>query len=185
MDRESLAIRKGHANKYQSHSIHTHLVLSPSRVGAYRVTPSIHAARYGALRPLFKPRQSRISFYNKEGYLDPSNWTATTPRYTAEPINDLPHLTDSIDLPELRAGDIIYSHSALPFVAAKPGTGESDFLPVSPLSPSAAREISEQREAYEQGLPPPHVLVDGSIALENGGNRQSLSSNGGRTAMGY
>jgi hypothetical protein len=165
-------------------SLSAHIALSPSRPGAYRVTPSIHAARYAALRPFFRPQQSRISFYNKEGYLHPSNWTATTPRYSTEPVADLPHLTNSIDLPEIRAGDIIYSHSALPLMSAKPG-GASDFLPVSPLGATSSKDVREQREAFEQGLPPPQVLVNGSVAIEEAGTKEALLSSGGRSTMGY
>lgn len=148
------------------------------------MTPSIHAARYAALRPFFRPQQSRISFYNKEGYLDPSNWSVNSPRYSAEPVSDLPHLTDSIDLPEIRAGDIIYSHSALPLMSAKPG-GDTDFLPVTPLGAASSKMIGEQREAFEQGLPPPHVLNNGSVAVEEAGTKEALLSSGGRSTMGY
>jgi hypothetical protein len=176
--------RMYNADFQSDQSLSAHIALSPSRVGAYRVTPSIHAARYAALRPFFRPQQSRISFYNKEGYLQPSNWTATTPRYSPEPIADLPHLTNSIDLPEIRAGDIIYSHSALPMVSAKPG-GASDFLPVSPLGAASSREIRDQRQAFEQGLPPPHVLINGSVAIEDAGTKEALLSSGGRSTMGY
>jgi hypothetical protein len=165
-------------------SLSAHIALSPSRPGAYRVTPSIQAARHAALRPFFRPQQSRISFYNKEGYLHPSNWTAITPRYSTEPVADLPHLTNSIDLPEIRAGDIIYSHSALPLMSAKPG-GTSDFLPVSPLGAASSKEVREQREAFEQGLPPPNVLVNGSVAIEEAGTKEALLSSGGRSTMGY
>jgi len=165
-------------------SLSAHIALSGSRPGAYRVTPSIHAARYAALRPFFRPQQSRISFYNKEGYLHPSNWTATSPKYSLDPVADLPHLTNSIDLPEIRAGDIIYSHSALPLVSAKPG-GASDFLPVSPLGAASSKEVRQQREAFEQGLPPPHVLINGSVAVEEAGTKEALLSSGGRSTMGY
>jgi hypothetical protein len=93
-------------------------------------------------------------------------------------------LTDSIDLPEIRAGDIIYSHSALPLISTKSG-GETDFLPVSPLGSASSREVGEQRQAFEQGLPPPHVLINGSVAVEEAGTKEALLSSGGRSTMGY
>jgi hypothetical protein len=129
--------------------------------------------------------QSRISFYNKEGYLDPSNWAASAPRYSVEPESDLPHLTNKVDLPEIRAGDIIYSHAGLPIIPTRFDVGLTDFLPVSPLGAASARDVRAQRETFEQGLPPPHVFAEGSVGIEEAGVSESLISNGGRSAMGY
>jgi hypothetical protein len=94
-----------------------------------------------------------------------------------------------VDLPELRAGDIIYTHPSLPIKSTDPVTGveSSDFIRVDPLSPSALAQgqVKAQREAYESGLPPPGVMVQGTVALEESGSKESLGSHGGRSAMGY
>ena len=69
-------------------------------------------------------------------------------------------------------------------MSAKPG-GTSDFLPVSPLGAASSQEVKEQREAFEQGVPPPHVLANGSVAIEEAGTKETLLSSGGRSTMGY
>ena len=69
-------------------------------------------------------------------------------------------------------------------MSAKPG-GDTDFLPVTPLGAASSKMIGEQREAFEQGLPPPHVLINGSVAVEEAGTKEALLSSGGRSTMGY
>lgn len=174
-------------------AVSAHFTLSPSRSGTYQTVPSIHAARYAALRPLFSARQSLISFYDKQGYLDASNWTLSSSSSSSgssegEGAADLPHLSGAnVGLPALRPGDLVYSHALLPIRSTKPATGigATDFVPLHPLAASSSQEVTAQKEAFEAGLPPPHVLVDGTVALEEGGHRDILRSNGGRTAMGY
>jgi len=98
----------------------------------------------------------------------------------------LPHLTNKVDIPELRAGDLIYSHAGLPIIPTSGSEiGQSDFLSISPLGAASARDVRAQREAFEQGLPPPHVYVQGSVGIEEAGMKEALLSNGGRSAMGY
>jgi hypothetical protein len=80
---------------------------------------------------------------------------------------------------------MIYSHSSLPVQSTKPGIGNSDFLPLNPLGAAAETQVRVQREAYEAGLPPPHVLVDGTVAVEEAGTADILGTNGGRSVMGY
>lgn len=191
----SIHLAQNADNPQSSSGLAAHFALSPSRSGTYQATPSIHSARYAALRPLFKARQSLISFYAKEGYLHPSNWTLTpTPTILgqAESELDLPHLSSAnVDLPELRPGDMVYGHSLLPFKLAKSGSGigsgsgSSDFVRVDPLTASAQVEVMAQKEAYENGLPPPRVVVEGTVAIEESGSKDGLGSNGGRSAMGY
>ena len=82
---------------------------------------------------------------------------------------------------------MVYGHSLLPFKLAKSGSGigATDFVRMDPLTASAATEVKAQREAFENGLPPPRVVVEGTVAVEESGSRDGLASNGGRSAMGY
>jgi hypothetical protein len=77
-----------------------------------------------------------------------------------------------------------YPHRSLP--AAAPDL-LGLFLPITPLPRTEANiaYVAEQREAWERGLPPPHVRLDGLVALENPGSVEQIGSSGGKRAMGY
>ena len=171
-----------------------HLALTPSSPG--HIAPTIHAAIYTSLRPLFTPSRSKLSFYDTTSYLDPANWTLVDPNsiptYPPSSTPSFPHLTGaSVSLPKLNAGDIIFRHASVPLTKAAAGgqgnKAEGLFLPITPLPRTEANiaYVAEQREAWERGLPPPHVRLDGLVALENPGSVEQIGSSGGKRAMGY
>lgn len=91
-------------------------------------------------------------------------------------------------MPKLNAGDMIFRHSSIPVVSSPEGKGEGVFVPTTPLPKIQVNEgyIVQQKEAFEKGVPPPHVGGEGGLVeLENGGTAQTIGSNGGRRAMGY
>ncbi|WVR06729.1 hypothetical protein IAU60_003761 [Kwoniella sp. DSM 27419] len=169
-------------------ALSSHLTLTPAIPTATSVvSPSILAAEYALLRPLFRSNNSKISFYSSAGYLDPENWSLLDgPSPASEIAMDLPHLASvQVDLPELRPGDMILTHSSLP-VRSTPGSGQV-FLPLQPV-PKRDNEtwIAEQKTAFEKGLPPPGVvLVDGLWEVEAHGKKELLGGRAGRGAMGY
>ncbi|RXK38271.1 hypothetical protein M231_04444 [Tremella mesenterica] len=165
-------------------SLQLHLTLSPSSpISSHTITPSIHAATYASLRPLFKPIQSKISLYDPTLYLSPSNWTLI-------PSSSLPHISTEVSLPHLQTtsiptlhpGDVIVRHAGLPVL----GEGEQVFLPITPLRDTEANKefIKKQRQAFERGLPPPHARV-GLAVQEQEGSVGMIRSSGGRRVMGY
>ena len=186
----------------------SHLALTRPLTISPTLTPSIHAATYATLRPLFRATRSLISFYHSSAYLDPANWQlvdnptlAEVPSQTgALDERSFPHLSGSmVPIPSLEPGDILYSHSSLPSInssasctdASPASTSTSApapqiFLPLSPLPRAQNTEyILHQREAFERGLPPPGGEGDGLIELEVEGERRDIKSRGGRSAMGY
>lgn len=170
----------------------SYLSLTASSPGS--LPPTIHAAIYASLRPLFNPARSKISFYDETSYLDPANWrlldTPDLPSYVPAGTPAFPHLAGaSVAVPRLQAGDMILRHSAIPIASGPPGDEQGIFVPVTPLPRSPANEayVHEQRLAFEQGLPPVHARVegDGLVALERDGARELIASRGGKHAMGY
>ena len=99
----------------------SHLALTRPLTISPTLTPSIHAAIYATLRPLFRATRSLISFYHSSAYLDPANWQlvdnptlAEVPSQTgALDERSFPHLSGSmVPIPSLEPGDILYSHSS-------------------------------------------------------------------------
>jgi hypothetical protein len=187
-----------------------HLALTPSL--SY-LPPTSHSAIYAALRPLFRPVRSRLSFYHPSAYLDPTNWVLLSPGEVVSPHpsafashsdvdasanntaadvagSDLPHLDGTFSRIELEAGDMLYRHPSVP-ARASSRVGESGLsLPISPIPAEghgAAAYVRSQREAFEAGSPPPGYAsrLGGVAALEAAGARDAIGGNGGKRAMGY
>ncbi|RSH89080.1 hypothetical protein EHS25_002746 [Saitozyma podzolica] len=187
-----------------------HLALTPSL--SY-LLPTSHSAIYAALRPLFRPVRSRLSFYHPSAYLDPTNWVLLSPGEVVTPHpsafashsdvdasanntpadvagSDLPHLDGTFSRIELEAGDMLYRHPSVP-ARASSRVGESGLsLPISPIPAEghgAAAYVRSQREAFEAGSPPPGYAsrLGGVAALEAAGARDAIGGNGGKRAMGY
>jgi hypothetical protein len=186
------------------------LALTPSL--SY-LPPTSHSAIYAALRPLFRPVRSRLSFYHPSAYLDPTNWVLLSPGEVVSPHpsafashsdvdasanntaadvagSDLPHLDGTFSRIELEAGDMLYRHPSVP-ARASSRVGESGLsLPISPIPAEghgAAAYVRSQREAFEAGSPPPGYAsrLGGVAALEAAGARDAIGGNGGKRAMGY
>ncbi|ODO08356.1 hypothetical protein L198_00081 [Cryptococcus wingfieldii CBS 7118] len=167
-----------------------------------RVPPTVHAATYTLLRPLFRPHKSKISFYNANDYLKADNWFLSSPSSTSIsslPGHDLPHLKGTeVSLPPLFPGDLILHHTALPFFPSSPlaqaqASGQI-FLPLNPvekLAKGSTEWVTKQREAFEHGLPPPDAsasfVVDGEglSVKEAMGEKTDIPSRAGREVMGY
>lgn len=82
---------------------------------------------------------------------------------------------------------MIFRHSAVP-LTTRYTQSEGVFIPTTPLPRINVNEgyVKEQRDAFEQGLPPPHAGGQaGLVELENVGDVGLIQSNGGRRAMGY
>ncbi|ORX35549.1 hypothetical protein BD324DRAFT_609339 [Kockovaella imperatae] len=159
------------------------LALTRSSDSVSTVLPSISAAIYATLRPLFVPRRSLLSFYDKSAYLDPANWTLSTTSSAESSDTSLPHLIDSaVPMPQLEPGDILYHHTGLPVHTSF----SQVFLPISPLPRDVNTEyVAHQLEAFERGLPPPGQQAQDLVELEMEGSRRDIKTGGGRTAMGY
>ncbi|ODN97953.1 hypothetical protein I350_07590 [Cryptococcus amylolentus CBS 6273] len=173
-----------------------------------RVPPTVHAATYTLLRPLFRPHKSKISFYNAADYLKADNWFLSPPSSTSNSISslqggyDLPHLKGTeVSLPPLFPGDLILYHTALPFFPspsftyAQQASGQI-FLPLNPvekLAKGSTEWVTKQKEAFEHGLPPPDAsasasfVVDGEglFVKEAEGEKSDIPSRAGREVMGY
>jgi hypothetical protein len=186
-----------------------HLALTPSL--SY-LPPTSHSAIYAALRPLFRPLRSRLSFYHPSAYLDPTNWVLLSPSEVVSPSpsafashsdldasantsasvagTDLPHLDGTFFRIELEAGDMLYRHPSVP-TRASSRVGESGLsLPISPIPAGgngAAAYVRAQREAFEAGSPPQEYAsrLGGVAALEAAGAQEAIGGNGGKRAMGY
>ncbi|WWD16965.1 hypothetical protein CI109_101397 [Kwoniella shandongensis] len=165
-----------------SRSLLSHLALSPplSELTVSRLPPTIHAATYALLRPLFRPIKSKISFYHASAYLDPANWVLGL----HEGESDLPHIAGTeVEMPSLSPGDMIFHHTAIPISQ----TQGQVFLPVHPV-PKGGNEVwaAGQRESFERGLPPVETRVEGELAVvEEAGRREMIGSRAGREALGY
>ncbi|WWC88968.1 uncharacterized protein L201_003883 [Kwoniella dendrophila CBS 6074] len=178
-------------------SLLSHLTLTPSiPTSSTIVSPTILAAEYSALRPLFRSIKSKISFYSNSGYLDPENWELNDNPSTIPNIStsnegefDLPHLKEvKIIHPELRPGDMVYHHASLPISTSK-NSGQV-FLPVTPISKKGEENqswINGQRESFENGLPPPNELLshEALYQVEEKGHKGLINSRAGKEAMGY
>lgn len=152
-----------------------------------RLPPSVHAATYALLRPLFRPFKSKISFYDSSSYLDPANWVLDpTISHRPSPAPDFPHLAGTeVVLPELLPGDILFHHTALPLSTQPVG---QIFLPIHPVEKRGNEAwIVKQREAFEKGVPPPGVseVGDDLCVVEPRGKKSDIGSRAGREAMGY
>ncbi|WVN87717.1 uncharacterized protein L203_102907 [Cryptococcus depauperatus CBS 7841] len=179
---------------WQAHNaLSSHLALTPSlsftdvNCGDTCLSPSIHAATYTLLRPLFRAVKSKISFYDPSAYLQPQNW-ALDPVISSSPssVNDLPHLAGAkVLLPRLLPGDVVLHHTALPLFNQPTG---QIFLPIHPRKKDSNKQwILKQREAFERGLPPPGVGEPGEdmVVAEARGRKEDIPSRAGREAMGY
>ncbi|WRT66709.1 uncharacterized protein IL334_003672 [Kwoniella shivajii] len=177
-------------------SLLSHLTLTPSiPTASTMVSPTILAAEYSSLRPLFRSLKSKISFYSTAGYLDPENWelndstsnsSSSSNSQNQSTETDLPHLHGvQIIHPELRPGDMIFHHSSLPILTSQ-GSGQV-FLPLHPVLKNGNEQwASEQRDAFEKGLPPPgEGIQEGLWEVETKGNRSIVGGRAGREAMGY
>ncbi|OWZ35299.1 hypothetical protein C356_05138 [Cryptococcus neoformans c45] len=171
-----------------------HLALTPimpSPTGAAPqptcLPPSVHAATYTLLRPLFRPLKSKIAFYDSSSYLNPANWVLDpTISHRPSPAPDFPHLAGTeVVLPELLPGDVLFHHTALPLSTQPVG---QIFLPIHPVEKEGNETwIVKQREAFEKGVPPPGVseVADDLCVVEPKGKRSDIGSRAGREAMGY
>ncbi|KAK4683838.1 hypothetical protein P7C73_g6378, partial [Tremellales sp. Uapishka_1] len=159
---------------------------SSSETAPARLYPSTASIVYTLLKPHFAPVRSKISCYSLSDYLDPTNWTYAPSSATSAAATLLPHLTNFVALPALNPGDIVYRHAALP-VSSAPEQGQL-FLPVSPLPRTRANleYVQRQREAFENGLPPPFARGGSELVrVEEKGDKSMIGSGGGRRAMGY
>lgn len=158
--------------------LHAHLAFNATELAA---PTSAHAALYTLLRPYFKAKASRISFYHGEDYLAKDNWVfnAQQPDTSAEPVHLKPaHV-------KLNPGDILVSHAGLGLRAAN---DNGLLLPIHPLPAGEGNKafVTLQRTAFEAGLPPPHAILEGETCLvEEPGSSAEIDSVSGRRAMGY
>ncbi|WVQ77869.1 hypothetical protein IAR50_007569 [Cryptococcus sp. DSM 104548] len=171
-----------------------HLALTPTLPGSVitgatetRLPPTVHAATYALLRPLFRAAKSKISFYNSADYFAPSNWLLSpASTSTPSPAPDYPHLAGTeVSLPQLAPGDLILHHTALPLSTQPAG---QVFLPVHPVEKRGNEQwVIKQREAFESGLPPPGVGEggEGLYVREARGEQCDIPSKAGREVMGY
>lgn len=173
-----------------------HLALTKATGQAFQLPASIHASIYATLRPLFRHKRSKISFYSTSAYLDPVNWDVVShdsiPSWSPSEVPSFPHLLGaSVEVPTLRPGDVLYRNAGIPVPYDQQSVQEQDqvFLPVTPLprNQGNVEYTNKQREAFEKGVPPPHALQgeESLVSLELGGGKNRIGSAGGRSAMGY
>jgi hypothetical protein len=159
--------------------LRAHLALAPTALG---VPTASAAATYALLRPHFAARASRISFYSSADYLAEGNWVLRErgADYDAAHVHVRPARVN------LAPGDVLVSHAGLN-LASDAGAEAGLVLPVHPLPATKANKafVARQRAAFEAGLPPPHVAVDGLVALEPAGDAAAIDTYVGRRAMGY
>ncbi|KAK8864721.1 hypothetical protein IAR55_001977 [Kwoniella newhampshirensis] len=162
-------------------SLLSHLALSPTLSGltVSHLPPTIHAATYALLRPLFRPLRSKISFYHASAYLDPENWV-----FGHHDEADMPHVVGTeVEMPTLAPGDMIFHHTAMPISQ----TQGQVFLPLHPVQKDGNEEwAAAQRASFERGVPPVEARVEGELCVVEGeGRREMIGSRAGREAMGY
>lgn len=140
--------------------------------GTLRVYPFLkEMTAYTLMRPLFKEKSPR-SALTKEQYLSPENWELdletsafpNAPPARSQEFNDVshPHLELSrsvVSIPRVRPGDQAWWHAdvihAVEPTHAGKGPSAVMYIPAVPVTAINAAYVRDQREAFEQRIPPP------------------------------